>query len=267
MREKQKVPVFAAWQCKRANRSGFDLDAVLSILICVLLAMFVQVWQMSQHLVAVRQTQESRMLQLERERSCLTLHARDAVQRAERALGQEAELVATIDAYRLQFNTYIQTLIPSGSPLDPVHRVSSGYGFRTHPVLREKKLHRGLDFAVPEGSPVRATADGIVSLASSGASLGKFVTLRHAYGFSTLYAHLSQSMVKAGQVLRKGDVLGLSGNTGLSTGAHLHYELSYLGTPLNPRPFLDWAAYEARWITEWVPSVPWGTLLENVPWK
>lgn len=266
MHENLNFPAITAWRRKRANISGLVLDAGLGILLCVLLLMFALSLHANLRLTAARQAQAFLAHQVAFERVRLQQHEIEARQHAEQARRQEAILQATIDVYRDRLNRFVQALIPSGSPLDPVHAVSSGYGYRTHPILRKKKLHRGLDFAVREGSPVRVTADGVVSLASSSASLGKFITVRHAYGFSTLYGHLSRPMVKSGQLLRKGSVLALSGNTGLSTGAHLHYELSYLGKPLDPQPFLAWAEHEASWIVEHVSGVPWEVLFANLPW-
>ncbi len=117
-------------------------------------------------------------------------------------------------------------------------RISSPFGWRTHPILRELHLHIGLDIAVPEGTPVHAAAAGRVSQTGWSGEYGILVVVDHEDGYSTYYAHLSRTTVTAGQYVEQGQVVGLSGNTGLSTGPHLHFEIREGAVPVDPQLYL-----------------------------
>ncbi|TCZ64953.1 M23 family metallopeptidase [Roseicella aquatilis] len=121
------------------------------------------------------------------------------------------------------------------TPLDGA-RISSGFGMRSHPVLGYTRMHRGTDFAAPQGTPVFAAANGVVVAAGSDESYGRIVRLRHAGGIETRYAHLSGVArgIAPGRPVRQGDVLGAVGSTGLATGTHLHYEVLVGGQPVDP---------------------------------
>lgn len=116
--------------------------------------------------------------------------------------------------------------------------LTSGFGTRRDPITRSQAFHSGLDIAAAPGAPVRATADGVVARAGRNGGLGKSVYLSHGYGLSTRYGHLSEVAVKAGQRVERGDVVGYVGNTGRSTGYHLHYEVHLDGKPVNPVEYL-----------------------------
>lgn len=117
-------------------------------------------------------------------------------------------------------------------------RVASGYGWRTHPIYQIPKHHDGMDFTAPTGTPVYATADGIVTVAKDYRSgYGKCVDINHGYNYLTRYAHLNKIKVRVGQKVKRGEVIGEVGNTGLSTGAHLHYEVRIKDVPQNPALF------------------------------
>lgn len=120
------------------------------------------------------------------------------------------------------------------TPIDGA-RMSSGFGMRRHPVLGYNKMHRGVDFAAPTGTPIYAAGDGKVEKAGWFSSFGKYVRIRHNSQLKTAYAHMSKIKVKAGQRVKQGQVIGLVGSTGRSTGAHLHYEVHKNGTKVNPR--------------------------------
>lgn len=153
-------------------------------------------------------------------------------------------------------------IIPAGTPVAGME-VSSGFGNRIHPIHKRRFFHFGMDFDAPEGTPVQATADGVVEFArDTGGGYGRLVTLRHAHQFRTAYAHLSELLVEAGQVVRKGDVIASTGNTGISTGPHLHYEIIYQGKPLNPYPYVAMEPAADPTYTE-VRSKPWGSLLAS----
>jgi murein DD-endopeptidase MepM/ murein hydrolase activator NlpD len=114
-------------------------------------------------------------------------------------------------------------------------RFSSAFGMRRHPILGYVRMHRGIDIAAPYGSPVYAAVDGVVQVAGRSAGYGNLVKLAHDGGFGTGYGHLSRIYVRPGQRVRKGQQIGAVGNTGLSTGPHLHYELYRGGAAVNPR--------------------------------
>ncbi|MEQ8265631.1 MAG: M23 family metallopeptidase [Parvibaculum sp.] len=124
-----------------------------------------------------------------------------------------------------------------GDPVDvSVARMTSGYGWRVHPVLKVKKLHRGVDYAAPKGTPVYATEDGIVGMAGWRGNYGKLVTVKHSDLVETFYAHLSGFApgIRPGVGVRKGDVIGYIGRTGLATGNHLYYEVVVNNERIDP---------------------------------
>ncbi|MFN3649059.1 MAG: murein hydrolase activator EnvC family protein [Armatimonadota bacterium] len=112
--------------------------------------------------------------------------------------------------------------------------ITSRFGYRTHPVLRYRRLHSGVDIGAGTGSPVYAAADGEVFFASWRGGYGKCIILLHGGGVSTLYGHLSRIDVRSGQDVRRGQRIGAVGSTGLSTGPHLHFEVRRNGVPVNP---------------------------------
>jgi murein DD-endopeptidase MepM/ murein hydrolase activator NlpD len=112
--------------------------------------------------------------------------------------------------------------------------LSCGFGMRIDPFTGKKQFHRGVDLAADIGTPVHATADGVVRSVRRDVGLGKLIQIDHLHGYSTVYAHLSRISVKRGQHVQRGDVIGAVGNTGYSTGPHLHYEVRYQGRAKNP---------------------------------
>lgn len=135
-------------------------------------------------------------------------------------------------------------------------RVTSGYGLRRHPILGYVRMHSGLDFGAQFGSPIYAVSDGTIAYAGYRGGYGRYVKINHSGGIGTGYGHMSRIAVSAGQSVRRGQVIGYVGSSGLSTGPHLHYELYRNGVPVNPgsvrffsRPALDGAqlaAFRAR---------------------
>ena len=132
--------------------------------------------------------------------------------------------------------------IPSRMPLDGAG-LTSGFGMRTHPVLGGRRQHKGIDLASPIGSPIYATADGVVSRADWFSSYGLYISLDHGASLETRYGHLSRLNVAEGQTVRKGDLIGYVGTTGRSTGPHLHYEVRISGTAVNPVPYMQGDAW------------------------
>jgi murein DD-endopeptidase MepM/ murein hydrolase activator NlpD len=128
---------------------------------------------------------------------------------------------------------------PEISPIKGVKTIPDGYGFgpRVHPTLKVRKMHEGVDFKVPLGTPVRATAGGTVTEARSIEGYGLVVRIRHKNGYETFYAHLSKLAVKKGKTVREGDTIAFSGNSGLSAGPHLHYEVLKDGKRVDPKGY------------------------------
>lgn len=125
--------------------------------------------------------------------------------------------------------------IPSVMPINVKdYTISSGYGYRRDPVYGTAKFHEGLDFAAATGTPVFATADAVVEVAERKDAYGNCIDLDHGYNYLTRYAHLSQILVKPGQHVKRGEMIGKVGSTGKSSGSHLHYEVRFKGEPQNP---------------------------------
>lgn len=128
--------------------------------------------------------------------------------------------------------------LPIAVPLKNAVR-SSGFGRRIDPFRKRAAFHAGVDFRAKTGTPVLATADGQILRAGRAGGYGKLVEIRHAHGLTTRFGHLSRISVKAGQSVKRGDVIGKVGSTGRSTGPHLHYEVRNKGQARNPQPFMD----------------------------
>ena len=142
-------------------------------------------------------------------------------------------------AANLRSLTPIPTVsIPSRMPVEGV-RLTSNYGMREHPVLGGRRAHKGIDLAGPVGTPVYATADGVVSKAEWFSSYGLYVSIEHGGELQTRYGHMSRLNVANGQQVRKGDIIGFIGSTGRSTGPHLHYEVRVSGVAVNPLPYMQ----------------------------
>ena len=129
--------------------------------------------------------------------------------------------------------------IPAIQPVQnkDLSRVASGYGMRMHPILKYRRMHNGMDFTAAPGTPIYATGDGKVFKASLGSGYGRLVIIEHGFGYKTYYAHLSKYNVKRGQKVKRGEIIGYVGNSGLSAGPHLHYEVRKNGNVLNPVNF------------------------------
>ncbi|MCL7764828.1 M23 family metallopeptidase [Polaribacter sp. Z014] len=129
--------------------------------------------------------------------------------------------------------------IPAIQPvkIQDLTRMASGYGMRMHPILKYKKMHKGMDFTARVGTPVYATANGKVIRAQRSSSFGNVVYIEHGYGYETIYAHMKKIVIKKGKIVKRGDLIGYVGNTGLSAGPHLHYEVHKNGVAVNPISF------------------------------
>ena len=119
-------------------------------------------------------------------------------------------------------------------------RIASGYGMRIDPVYGTPKMHKGLDFTAPQGTPIYATGDGVIKVAAnSGDGYGNHVEINHGYGYETLYGHMVRIKVRGGQKIKRGEIIGWVGSTGKSTGPHCHYEVSINGANVNPVYFFS----------------------------
>ncbi|MDD4199697.1 MAG: M23 family metallopeptidase, partial [Paludibacter sp.] len=129
--------------------------------------------------------------------------------------------------------------IPAIQPIlnKDLTRTASGFGWRIDPIYRTRRFHEGMDFTAPIGTEIYATGNGIVRLAGWRQGYGNAVEINHGFGYKTLYGHMHQIRVKAGQKVNRGDVIGLVGNTGKSTGPHLHYEVHYREKVMNPQHY------------------------------
>ena len=133
-----------------------------------------------------------------------------------------------------------EQLLVSTPAIQPVSnkdltRVASGFGYRIDPIYKTVKLHAGLDFAAPQGTPIYATANGTVTVAgNTGNGYGNHVVINHGYGYETLYGHMVKVKAKAGQQVKRGEVIGYVGSTGKSTGPHCHYEVHKNGQKIDP---------------------------------
>ena len=127
--------------------------------------------------------------------------------------------------------------IPAIQPVSnrDLNRIASGFGMRIDPVYGTPKMHKGLDFTAPQGTPIYATGDGTVELAGqTGDGFGNHVVINHGYGYETLYGHMYKVKVRAGQKVKRGEVIGWVGSTGKSTGPHCHYEVHINGQEVDP---------------------------------
>lgn len=161
---------------------------------------------------------------------------------------------------------FFMKFIPNGYPLATLMGITDPFGLRYHPVFHIRRQHTGTDFAARIGTPVYATADGVVDMADSGwnGGYGKLVKLTHSFGFKTYYAHLSEVLVKSGAFVKKGQLIAKTGNSGVSTGPHLHYEVRFLEQPINPIHFAQWDMKNFDSIFTKERSIAWQSLLTTI---
>jgi|TARA_B100001540_G_scaffold145558_1_gene129112 murein DD-endopeptidase MepM/ murein hydrolase activator NlpD len=130
--------------------------------------------------------------------------------------------------------------IPAIQPVanKDLKRMTSGYGYRIHPIYKTRKMHYGMDYSAKVGTEIYATGDGVISkVKRSKRGYGNYVKINHGFGYETLYAHMSKYIVKKGQKVKRGEVIGYVGNTGISTAPHLHYEVRKDNKKINPVNF------------------------------
>ena len=156
----------------------------------------------------------------------------------------------------------LMQFIPSGSPIK-YNGITSKYGYRIHPTLNRKELHRGLDMKASMKTPVYATADGIVEWAGfhKRSGFGNLVILQHNYGFRAYFGHLNKIVIKSGKFVKKGDLIAYTGNSGMSSGPHLHYEIRFIQRAVNPFYFVKWNVKNYKDIFEKEKQIPWQSLI------
>ncbi len=154
--------------------------------------------------------------------------------------------------------------VPTGAPLHGRYRITDGFGYRIHPITHQKRFHFGVDLATQVGTPVYAPADGVVEYAKHKSGYGNYMLINHPFGFKTGYGHLSRFAKREGDIVKKGDLIAYSGNTGRSTGPHLHYEVRYLYKWLDPMHFVRWSSKNYRTIMQQESLVQWRALLELI---
>ncbi|MHB1687524.1 MAG: M23 family metallopeptidase [Ignavibacteriaceae bacterium] len=136
---------------------------------------------------------------------------------------------------QLILNQKLYAAIPAIKPCDG--DIGDGFGMRYHPILHIERMHEGIDFVANEGTPVYATGDGTIDFVGYRGGFGLAVEIDHGFGYETVYAHLSEADVKEGQKVSRGEMIAKIGDSGLSTGPHLHYEVHHDGVKLNPAEF------------------------------
>ncbi len=126
--------------------------------------------------------------------------------------------------------------IPAIQPISnkELTRIASGFGYRIHPIYGIAKMHNGLDFTAPQGTPIYATGNGVVTTAGVSTGTGNHVIINHGYGYETVYMHMVRIKTSVGQKVKRGEVIGWVGSTGASTGPHCHYEVHIEGIPVDP---------------------------------
>lgn len=148
---------------------------------------------------------------------------------------QQQGFLAMLDT--LTARAEIRNHIPSIRPCD-TGWLSSRFGFRKDPFTGKQTFHRGLDFSIPTGTPVRVTGDGVITVVQQQRGLGRLVKVDHGNGVMTVYAHLDKSLVSKGDIVKRGDKIALSGSSGRSTAPHLHYEIRVGGRAVNPLSYI-----------------------------
>jgi len=156
----------------------------------------------------------------------------------------------------------LMQFIPSGSPIE-YRGITSKFGYRQHPTLNRKEFHRGSDMKAPMNTPVYATADGIVEWAGfhKKSGFGNLVILQHNFGFRAYFGHLKKIVIKSGKFVKKGELIAYTGNSGMSSGPHLHYEIRFIQRAVNPFYFVKWDVKNYQDIFKREKKIPWQSLI------
>ncbi|MBU0924383.1 M23 family metallopeptidase [bacterium] len=171
----------------------------------------------------------------------------------------------TLKFIDLNKKNFTLKVIPNGQPLADIS-ISSGFGYRKNPITNRNQFHRGIDIPAPMKTPIHSTADGIVEFVepSNTGDYGRVIKIVHNYGFKTIYAHMSKTYLSVGDIVKKGEVIGLVGNSGRSTAPHLHYEVKYINKILNPKNFMNWEFTNFEQIFKKERKVEWESLVSLI---
>lgn len=199
------------------------------------------------------------------------LELTERLQEIEDIIGMSSETTSTIkERSKLLKLTTLEMKawflkIPNGFPV-LYKGITSSYGKRRDPMSHTKKYHRGIDLRAKSNTKVYATADGFVEFSGKSykSGYGKLIILDHNYGFKTYYAHLNKLYIKNREFVKKGTLIALSGNTGKSSGPHLHYEIRFLQSTLNPLNFIRWDIENFYKIFKKERKVPWLNVADSI---
>ena len=267
------------------STKSYNLNKIIKkiILYIVLIAIFVisiSFWIISQlnNEVQTLDTQ-SKVLQIQNKQYNLQIKDKikdiealgDTLKDIEDILGvkgdDEASLITRVTLAKLTSaqKMYMLQTIPNGKPLKNI-TVTAAFGWRKHPITKKKSFHNGIDLRAKRKTEVYSTADGVVrySLRRNSGNYGRMIIISHNFGFETLYAHLDIVNVKVGDVVKKGQVIAKSGNSGRSSGPHLHYEVRYASKVLNPYYFIKWDMVNYEKIFEKQRRVEWESLIQMI---
>ncbi|DAB27617.1 MAG: peptidase M23 [Sulfurimonas sp. RIFOXYD12_FULL_33_39] len=156
----------------------------------------------------------------------------------------------------------LMQFIPSGSPVE-YNGVTSGFGYRIHPTLNTNEFHAGVDLKASMNTSVYATADGIVEWSGlhQKSGYGNLIILQHNYGFRSYFGHLNKILVESGKFVKKGDLIAYTGNTGMSSGPHLHYEIRFVQRAVDSLGFVQWSVKNYKDIFKKEKQIPWQSLI------
>jgi len=183
----------------------------------------------------------------------------------DRANNAKDKTVLKIEKSRLTVAqlTILNRSIPNGAPIK-YKRITDRFGYRIHPITKKRQHHSGIDMSAKIGTPIYAPADGVVEYAKAKGTYGNYLLINHPFGFKTAYGHLNKFAVKSGDYIEKGDLVGYVGNTGRSTGPHLHYEIRYLQKWLNPDKYLTWSSKTYLNVMASERLVNWSKLMNQI---
>jgi murein DD-endopeptidase MepM/ murein hydrolase activator NlpD len=183
---------------------------------------------------------------------------------------QNVNLTQKLDFAKLKAidKHFVLQNIPNGYPIKFLG-ITSPFGWRINPILHKREFHPGIDLRAKVGTPIHATADGLVEYVGyhKTSGYGNLIIIDHNFGFKTIFGHLSKIVVKQGDFVKKGEIIGYTGNSGLSNGPHLHYEIRYLGVVLNPIYFVKWNLKNYNEIFEKEKKIKWESLIKAMKWQ
>lgn len=174
-------------------------------------------------------------IELDKRQDSLIREMHQQIEQIESAIGRQDEGFGSL----LKSIEKQQDLLASTPAIHPVDGwITSGFGYRESPFTNKREFHKGIDISAAKGTPIVATANWIVSDTDTNATLGKVLTVDHGHGMVTRFAHVAKFLKKPGQKVKRGEVVALVGNSGRSTGPHVHYEVHLNGIPVNPKKYL-----------------------------